>query len=45
VPALQSHGHEVISVQYGLDSFSEDLAAVKRTLNRVDSPVVLVGHS
>lgn len=45
IPALQADGHEVISVQYGLDSYEEDLATVKRTLNRVGSPVILVGHS
>jgi pimeloyl-ACP methyl ester carboxylesterase len=45
IPALQSDGHEVIAVQYGLDSFEEDVATVKRTLNRVGSPVLLVGHS
>jgi len=42
---LQADGHEVIAVQYGLDSFEEDVATVKRTLNRVGSPVILVGHS
>ncbi|MET0792023.1 MAG: alpha/beta fold hydrolase [Polyangiaceae bacterium] len=45
IPALQADGHEVIAAQYGLDSFVEDVAAVKRTLNRVSSPVILVGHS
>lgn len=45
IPALQADGHEVIAVQYGLDSYLEDLATVKRTLNRVSSPVILVGHS
>jgi pimeloyl-ACP methyl ester carboxylesterase len=45
IPPLQADGHEVIAVQYGLDSFAEDVATVKRTLNRVGSPVVLVGHS
>jgi len=45
IPPLQAEGYEVISVQYGLDSFEEDVATVKRTLNRVGSPVVLVGHS
>ena len=45
IPALQADGHEVIAVQYGLDSYEEDLATVKRTLNRVSSPVILVGHS
>ncbi|MGO7300638.1 alpha/beta fold hydrolase [Rhizobium ruizarguesonis] len=45
IPALQADGHEVIAVQYGLDSYEEDVATVKRTLNRVGSPVILVGHS
>ena len=45
IPALQSEGYEVIAVQYGLDSYEEDLATVRRTLNRVGSPVLLVGHS
>jgi pimeloyl-ACP methyl ester carboxylesterase len=45
IPALQADGHEVIAVQYGLDSFEEDVATVKRPLNRVGSPVILVGHS
>ena len=35
----------MIAVQYGLDSFQEDVATVKRTLNRVGSPVLLVSHS
>jgi pimeloyl-ACP methyl ester carboxylesterase len=45
IPAMQADGHDVIAVQYGLDSFEEDVATVKRTLNRVGSPVLLVGHS
>ena len=45
IPALQADGHEVIAAQYGLDSFKEDVAAIKRTLNRVRGPVILVGHS
>lgn len=45
IPPLQADGHEVIAVQYGLDSFIEDVATIKRTLNRVGSPVILVGHS
>jgi pimeloyl-ACP methyl ester carboxylesterase len=45
IPTLQADGHEVIAVQYGLDSYAEDLATVTRTLNRVGSPVILVGHS
>jgi pimeloyl-ACP methyl ester carboxylesterase len=45
MPPLQADGYEVIAVQYGLDSYAEDLATVKRTLNRVGSPVILIGHS
>jgi pimeloyl-ACP methyl ester carboxylesterase len=45
IPALQADGHDVIAVQYGLDTFAEDVAAVKRTLGRVSSPAILVGHS
>ena len=45
IPALQADGHEVIAVQYSLESFEEDVAMVKRTLNRVGSPALLVGHS
>jgi pimeloyl-ACP methyl ester carboxylesterase len=45
IPALQADGHEVIAVQYRLLSYEDDLATVKYTLNRVGSPVLLVGHS
>ncbi len=45
IPTLLADGHEVVSVQYGLDSYAEDLATVRRTLNRVAGPVLLVGHS
>src|ERR1700688_327415 len=45
IPALQAAGHDVIAVQYGLDTFAEDVATVKRTLAWVSSPAILVGHS
>jgi pimeloyl-ACP methyl ester carboxylesterase len=45
VPALQADGYEVIAAQYGLDSNVEDVAATLRTLGRVNSPAILVGHS
>jgi pimeloyl-ACP methyl ester carboxylesterase len=45
IPALQADGHEVIAVQYGLDTLADDVAAVKRTLGRVNGPTILVGHS
>jgi len=45
IPALQAEGHEVMAAQYGLDTPEGDVATVKRTLRRVSSPAILVGHS
>ena len=45
IPPLQAEGYEVIAAQYGLDTPEGDVATVKRTLGRVSSPVILVGHS
>jgi len=45
IPALQADGHEVLAVQYGLNSYADDVATVMRTLCRVKSPAILVGHS
>jgi pimeloyl-ACP methyl ester carboxylesterase len=45
IPALQSEGYQVMAAQYGLDTQAADVAMVKRTLGRVNSPVLLVGHS
>jgi len=45
IPTLQAKGHEVMAAQYGLDTLAGDVAAVKRTLGRVSSPAILVGHS
>ena len=45
IPTLLAEEHEVIASQHGLDSHAEDVASVKRTLKRVSSPAVLVGHS
>jgi len=45
IPTLLAEGHEVIASQHGLDSHAEDVASVRRTLKRVSSPAVLVGHS
>jgi pimeloyl-ACP methyl ester carboxylesterase len=42
---LQAEGYQVIAAQYGLNDVEEDVAAVKRTLGRVSSPALLVGHS
>src|SRR5437588_2179495 len=45
IPPLQADGHQVIAAQYGLDTPEGDVATVIRTLGRVDSPALLVGHS
>src|SRR6266478_2601738 len=45
IPALQAEGHQVIAAQYGLDTTVDDVATVRRTLARVSSPAILVGHS
>jgi pimeloyl-ACP methyl ester carboxylesterase len=45
IPTLQAEGHEVMAAQYGLDTLAGDVATVKRTLGRVSSPAILVGHS
>ena len=45
IPTLQADGHQVIAAQYGLDTLAGDVATVKRTLGRVSSPAILVGHS
>src|SRR5262249_22525218 len=45
IPALLAEGYEVIAAQHGLDSHAEDVANVRRTLKRVSSPALLVGHS
>jgi pimeloyl-ACP methyl ester carboxylesterase len=45
IAPLQAEGYQVIAAQYGLDTPEEDVATVIRTLGRVDSPAILVGHS
>ena len=45
IPELQAEGYQVTSAQYGLDTPESDVAAVLRTLGRVSSPTILVGHS
>jgi pimeloyl-ACP methyl ester carboxylesterase len=45
IPALQAEGHQVVSAQYGLDTPEGDVATLLRTLGRVTSPAILVGHS
>jgi pimeloyl-ACP methyl ester carboxylesterase len=45
ITPLQADGYEVIACQYGLDSAQADVDTVIRTLGRVSSPSILVGHS
>jgi hypothetical protein len=45
IPRLQAGGYEVSACQYGLDSAQADVDTVIRTLGRVSSPSILVGHS
>jgi len=44
ISELQAEGYEAISSGYGLESLDGDVAATIRTLGRVTSPSVLVGH-
>jgi pimeloyl-ACP methyl ester carboxylesterase len=45
IPTLQADGHQCIAAQYSLNTTADDIATVKRTLGRVSSPAILVGHS
>src|SRR5437773_3692021 len=45
IPTLQAEGYEVVSSQHSLDTLKGDVATVTRTLGRVSSPAILVGHS
>jgi pimeloyl-ACP methyl ester carboxylesterase len=45
IPPLQADGHQVIAAQYGLDTPEGDVETVIRTLSRVNTPAILVGHS
>ena len=45
IPALQAEGYQVASAQYALDTPDGDVTTLLRTLGRVSSPAILVGHS
>jgi len=45
IPILQNAGHKVMAVQLPLHSLSDDIATVKRAIDLIGSPVILVGHS
>jgi pimeloyl-ACP methyl ester carboxylesterase len=45
IPTLQKAGHRVIAVQLPEHSLADDVATVKRAIELVGGPTVLVGHS
>jgi pimeloyl-ACP methyl ester carboxylesterase len=45
IDALQAEGVRVTAASLPLTSLAEDLAALDRALERIESPVVLVGHA
>lgn len=45
ISALKADGISVVAAPLPLTSLAEDVAALERTLERVDGPVVLVGHA
>jgi pimeloyl-ACP methyl ester carboxylesterase len=45
IPILENAGHRVIAVQLPLNSLADDVATVKRAIDLVGGPTILVGHS
>jgi pimeloyl-ACP methyl ester carboxylesterase len=45
IPILQDAGHKVIAVELPLHSIADDVATVKRAIELIGGPVILVGHS
>jgi len=45
IPILENAGHKVIAVQLPLHSLADDIATVKRAIDFVGGPVILVAHS
>ena len=45
IPILQNAGHRVIAVQLAERSLAEDVATVKRAIDLVGGPTILVAHS
>ena len=45
IPILQNAGLKVIAVQLPLHSLADDVATVKRAIDHIGGPVILVGHS
>lgn len=45
ISPLRSHGIKAVTAPLPLTTLADDVAALERTLERVDGPVVLVGHA
>src|SRR5688572_9848978 len=45
IPILQNAGHRVISVQLAAHSLADDVATVKRAIDLVGGPTIVVAHS
>jgi pimeloyl-ACP methyl ester carboxylesterase len=45
IPILKNAGHRVIAVQLAAHSLADDVATVKRAIDLVGGPTILVGHS
>jgi len=45
IPLLQAQGLQVVAVQCPLTGLADDVAAVRRAIERQKAPVLLVGHS
>ena len=45
IPILQNAGHKVIAVQLALHSLADDVATVKRAIDLLGGPTILVGSS
>lgn len=45
IPILQDAGHRVIAAQLSLRSLGDDIATVKRAIEQLGKPTILVGHS
>jgi pimeloyl-ACP methyl ester carboxylesterase len=45
IPILRNTGHQVVAVQLPLHSVADDVATVKRALEQLKGPIILVGHS
>ena len=45
IPILQNAGHNVIAVQLPAHSLADDVETVKRAIEHIGGPAILVGHS